>query len=59
MPVLIPLSSAFRKYVGWVFETGCLALYEKKIKGINKRRKTYTDCNNSDNSDDGDEGINK
>ena len=30
-----------------------MALWEK-IEGINKRKKMYTDCNNSDNSDDGD-----
>ena len=28
--VAILISSAFRKYVAGVFETGCLALYKKK-----------------------------
>ena len=42
MPVVIPSSSAFRKYVGGVFETGCLALYGKKNKGQKIDKKMYT-----------------
>ena len=42
IPVVIPTSSAFRKYVRGVFETGCLALYEKKIKGQKIDKKMYT-----------------
>ena len=58
MPVVIPTSSAFRKYVRGVFETGCLVLYGEKNKGQKIDKKMYTVVN-SDNSDGGDKGINK
>ena len=42
MPVVTPSSSAFRKYVRGVFETGFLALYGKKNKGQKIDKKMYT-----------------
>ena len=58
MPVGIPIPSAFRKYVRGVFETGCLALYKEKNKGINKeKKKMYADDNNIDNDNDEEEKV--
>ena len=51
-PVEGPICSAFGKYVRGVFETGRLALYERKISEVINKRKMYTDDKNSDNDND-------